>query len=193
MKPIRVSAPAASPVDLAELKHHARVDFTDDDVILQAYLDAAVDHLDGWTGILGRAMINQDWRIDVMTWPACGIVLPFGDVSDATITYYDAANNQQTLPSSQYEVVQTATGSIIRFNDTFERPALNLNRADVVQVTFTTGFGPDASAVPPALKVAIMLLASHWYEHREGAEDVDVRSVPLAVDRLITPYRRVFF
>ncbi len=193
MKPVRVTAPADAPVSLAELKQQTRVDFSDDDTILQAYLDAAVDHLDGWTGILGRAMINQDWRIDLMCWPAGGIVLPFGDVSDADITYIDPDENELVLGRGEYELVETATGSMIRFRDSFSRPALFDDASDAVQVTFTTGFGPAATDVPSALRVAIMLLAAHWYEHREGAEGTKIESVPLSVDRLITPYRRVFF
>lgn len=193
MKPVRVTEPSAKPVTLAELKVAARVDFNDDDVILQAYLDAAVDHLDGWSGVLGRAIINQDWKINLATWPADGIVLPFGDVSAATIIYFDGANAQQTLSDAQYEIVQTATGSMIRYKEGFARPALNTDRSDAAQVTFTTGFGAAASDVPPALRVAVMLLAAHWYEHREGAEGMNIETVPLSVDRLITPYRRVFF
>ena len=58
MNPVRVAGPSTSPVTLAEMKAAARVDFGDDDLIMQSYLDAAVDHLDGWSGILGRAIID---------------------------------------------------------------------------------------------------------------------------------------
>lgn len=193
MKPVRVAAPLTKPVSLEELKEAARVDFPDDDIILQAYLDAAVDHLDGWSGILGRAIIDQQWRIQFGCWPARAIVLPFGDVSAAEIKYLDQSEIEQTLPDAQFEIVQTATGAMIRFREAFDRPVLKMDRSDAVAVTFTTGFGADASSVPAALRVAIMLLASHWYEHREAAQAEEIRSVPLAVDRLITPYRRVFF
>ena len=193
MKPILVSGPSISPVTLAELKGAARVDFNDDDTILQSYLDAAVGYLDGWNGVLGRALINQEWRVSQSVWPAHDWGLPFGDVSAATVKYLDIADTDQTLPDSAFEIVETATGALLRFKSSFDRPALTRDRSDAVQVTFTTGFGDSPDDVPPSLKVAIMLLACHWYENREAASGVDVRQLPLAVDALITPYRRVLF
>ena len=193
MKPVRVSAPSSDPVSLAEFKTAARVDFVDDDEILQSYLAAAVGHLDGWTGILGRAIINQDWRIDLPCWPACQIVLPFGDVSAVAVAYTDDDGADQTLPTSHYELVEIATGSLVRYRQAFTSPALDTDRSDAVRVTFTTGFGANASDVPAPIRVAIMQLAAHWYENREAAEEKGVQSVPMSVDRLITPYRRVFF
>lgn len=193
MKPIRVSAPASLPVTLHELKEAARVDFDDDDQILQAYLEAAIDHLDGWSGILGRAIINQDWRISLAAWPSYGIVLPFGDVSAASIQYFDRSGAEQVLSDAAYEIAETATGSLLRFRNGFDRPALVHDRSDAIQVIFTTGYGEDARYVPASIKAAIMLLACHWYENREASAPDGVRKLPLAVDRLITPHRRVFF
>ncbi|MGU3577091.1 head-tail connector protein [Brucellaceae bacterium C25G] len=193
MKPIRVTPPKVKPVTLDELKEAARVDFTDDNRILEAYLDAAIDHLDGWSGVLGRAIIDQEWQINASVWPSYGIVLPFGDVSAATIKYVGVSGDELTLPDSAYEVVETATGSMLRFRRDFDRPALAGDRSDAVHITFTTGYGADASKVPPSIKVAIMLLATHWYENREATSGIDVRKLPLAVDALITPHRRVLF
>ncbi len=193
MKPIRITPPTVKPVTLEELKAAARVDFNDDDQILLAYLDAAIDHLDGWSGILGRAIVNQEWRINASVWPSYAIVLPFGDVSAATVKYVGVSGAEFTLPEFAYEVVETATGSMLRFRNAFDRPALANDRSDAVQITFTTGYGEDATKVPASIKVAIMLLAAHWYENREATGGIDVRKLPLAVDALITPHRRVLF
>ncbi len=193
MKPIRVTAPAVKPVTLEELKEAARVDFNDDDTILGVYLDAAIDHLDGWSGILGRAIVNQDWKITAALWPSFGFVLPFGDVSAATIKYVDVSGLEQTLPDTDYEIVETATGAMIRYRNTFDRPALSNDTLEAIQITFTTGYGADATKVPPSIKVAILLLAAHWYENREATSALDIRKMPHAVDALITPHRRVLF
>ncbi len=193
MKPSRVNPPAVSPVSLGEFKNQVRVDFCDDDLMLQSYIDAAVAHLDGWQGVLGRAMVDQDWRISLMCWPDDAISLPFGDVSAASIVYFDEANDQHTLLSEQYEIVETATCALIRFREAFARPPLNTDRSDAVQVTFTTGFGDSEHAVPAPLRVAIMMLAAHWYENRESVGDVKSNALPQSVDTLIAPYRRVFY
>jgi uncharacterized phiE125 gp8 family phage protein len=54
-------------------------------------------------------------------------------------------------------------------------------------VLFTAGFG-DAAAVPEELKLAIRVLAAHFYEHREGDRGAPA---PSALSALIAPYRRV--
>ncbi len=193
MNPVRVAGPSTSPVTLAEMKAAARVDFGDDDLIMQSYLDAAVDHLDGWSGILSRAIIDQDWRIDLAQWPSCAIALPFGDVSAAVVKYLDPDGIEQDLQPDTYELSETATGSVLRFRRSFHRPPLADDRSGAIRVTFTTGYGPDAADVPPSIKVAILLLACHWYENRETVGSQDMRKLPFTVDALITPHRRVLF
>jgi len=181
------------PVSLDELKQAARVDFDDDDAILMTYLQAAVDHLDGWNGILGRAIINQDWKIWLGDWPLGGIVLPFGDVSQTSVRYYAANGQQETLDASLYELIETATGAEIRFKSGFAAPELDYDSSRLIEVRFTTGYGDDAAAVPASIKVAIMLLATHWYENREAVTGRNLTRLPFAVDRLITPHRRRLF
>ena len=45
---------------------------------------------------------------------------------------------------------------------------------------------PISSTVPQSIKQAILLLAAHWYEHREGVADgVSPKEVPLAVESLL--------
>lgn len=193
MKPIRVSPPTVKPVTLEKLKEAARVDFNDDDQILQMYLDAAIDHLDGWSGILGRAIIDQEWQINATVWPSSGFVLPFGDVSAAIVKYFGVSGAESTLSDLSYEIVETATGSMLRFLRGFDRPALIDDRSDAVQITFMTGYGADDTKVPAPIKLAITLLAAHWYENRAATSAADVRKLPLAVDALIAPHRRVLF
>jgi len=193
MKPILVKAPAVLPVSLEELKQAARVDFADDNALLMTYLQSAVEHLDGYHGILGRAIINQDWRIWANEWPVGGIILPFGDVHQATIQYFDGDGLEQTLDAAFYELVEMATGAVIRFKAGFDAPQLDEDNYKSIKVTFTTGYGADAAAVPTPIKVAIMLLATHWYENREAVTGRNLTRLPFAVDRLITPYRRRIF
>jgi len=194
MRPIRVSAPSVLPVSLEELKQAARVDFADDDAILLTYLQAAVDHLDGWNGILGRAIINQEWCIWLGAWPFDGfLLLPFSDVSQASIRYYASNGLLETLDSNLYELIETATGAEIRFKTGFSAPEFDYDVSRPIEITFTTGFGADAASVPAPIKVAIMLLATHWYENREAVTGRSLTRLPFAVDRLITPYRRRVF
>lgn len=187
MKPILVTPPAEPAVSLAELRAHVRVGaiITEDDSVLQGFISAAVAHLDGYSGILGRCLVAQEWSQGYCGW-AAHLLLPFPDVSAATITYLDADGASQTVPSAQYEIVRGHLGDHILFKSAFTWPELDSDAFHPVSVQFTAGYGAAAD-VPWALKVAIMQLAAHWYENREAVGDA--RPMPMAFEALMRPYR----
>lgn len=190
LKPVRTVAPAADLFDLATIKAHCRIETDEDDTLLATYRDAATRHLDGWSGILGRCLVNQTWRIALADWPACGdIRLPFPDVSSVTVTYYDTDNAEQTVNAALYELLEDERGGIVRFLDAFTQPGVYGDRTDAVRVTLVAGYGAAASAVPAPIVVAAMMLTAHWYASREAAAAGAMQTVPLAVETLTTPYR----
>ena len=189
----RYAAPTTTPVDLDEVKAHLRVDFSDDDPLITALIDAATSYLDGWTGILGRAMITQTWELALDDFPADAIYLPLGPLqSVASITYIDATGLPQTVPSVNYYVdTKSLDGWVVPNADT-PWPE-TMYAPNVVTVRFVCGYG-DAPAVPQAIKQAMLLLIGHWYENREGSiVGTSVAELPLAVSALLAPFRRVTF
>ena len=186
-RPVRSSIPDA-PVTLAEAKAHCRVDFADDDDLITALIQAATDHLDGYSGILARCMVTQTWSKSFAAWSSI-IRLPFPDCSDVIIRYGDSESAEQTLSTALYYVLEDAVSSYVQFADDFTSPALSDAPAPI-EVEFDSGFGAVAD-VPQALKQAILLLVSHWYENREAVGD-NMSKVPMAVDMLIAPYRRMW-
>lgn len=190
MTPIRKTAPTSLPVTLDELKAQLYITFDDYDDSLTAYIAAATDHLDGFTGILGRCLVSQVWTIPQAAFTPA-IMLPFSDVQTAIVSYLDPDGNAQTVDPDQYNVVRTSTGAQIIFNTKFVPPRLNPYAAEPVTVDIECGYGAPAD-VPAAIKLAIMQLAAHWYENRAAVSDLNLAETPLAVDRLIAPYRKVF-
>lgn len=189
LAPVRTAAPSATPVSLTEVKAHCRVEGTDSDTVLTMLLDVAVAHLDGWSGILGRCLVNQGWRVSFCRWPPSGIIrLPFPDVSASTVKYFDEVNAEQTVSGTA--VLQDETGSFVRLAAAFARPSLYDDRDDAVQVTFTAGYGAAGSDVPAPIRGAILLMVSHLFHNREAVGDNSLAELPLGVDRLIDPYRR---
>jgi len=119
--------------------------------------------------------------------------LLFSDVSQATVQYHASNGVFETLDPALYELVETATGAEIRFKAGFTAPELDHDNSRLIEITMTTGYGASAAFVPASIKVAIMLLATHWYENREAVTGRNLTRLPFAVDRLITPYRRRLF
>jgi uncharacterized phiE125 gp8 family phage protein len=179
-RPVLISPPSQTPVTLEEVKAQAVVDFGDDDALLTTLLEAAVSHLDGFAGVLGRAMVTQTWRVQHSRWSR-DIHLPVPDVSAVAITYADTDGDEQTVAPEHIRIYPTATGTMVQIRSAFDLPALEADNIAPISLDFTCGFG-GASDVPAALKLAVKSLAAAWYEDRTQAS-------PIAVSSLIQPYR----
>jgi uncharacterized phiE125 gp8 family phage protein len=185
--PVRTIAPAETPVSLTEIKAHCRVDGTDSDGVLTGLLAAAVDHLDGWTGILGRALVTQTWRQDFDGFER-RMRLPVGPLASvSSITSRNAAGQIATVSSDNYALKVDELGAYVRFKDGYSFPT-DLNETTAVSITYMAGTA--AADVPASIKAAIMLLVSHWNEHREAVAGASTAELPLGVNALIAPHRR---
>lgn len=91
---IRVTAPVLPVVTLDEMKAHLRVVHDDEDLVIQSLTDAAVAHLDGYRGVLGRAIMPQEWAVDV---DAGTHRLGLPDVTGATVDAGDVTLAQDAL------------------------------------------------------------------------------------------------
>lgn len=193
LRPTLVTPPAEMPVSLAEAKAHLRKDDADEDGLIGGLIAAAVAHLDGSTGVLGRCLIEQTWRQDLDGWPCDGAVrIPLLPVQSATVEYVVPDGTPIALPTDQFDLVTDARGGSLRRPEGVTWPQI-ATRPDAVRVTFVAGYG-DAAAVPQAIKHAILLLVGHWFENREAVQIGQApMELPLAVDALVRPYREVFF
>ncbi|SDP92471.1 phage conserved hypothetical protein, phiE125 gp8 family [Phyllobacterium sp. YR620] len=180
---VLVKAPTAAPVNLADLKKHVIAsDFTDDDDILQMYLDAAVNHMDGYSGVLGRALMTQEWAVQACEWRAC-FTMPMKPVKGVALKYFDEANVERIVPDTSYRL----SGETLWLDSSFTRPSLYA-RGDAISVVFTLG-EDDPADVPAAIKAAILLMAAGLYANREQIGGQAYENP--AFDLLISPYRRM--
>lgn len=188
LKPVRTVAPAVTPVSVAEARDHCRVDTNDEDVLISALVDAAVSHLDGHSGVLGRAMVTQTWRQDYPRF-VNRMRLPLGDlITVSSVTYYDADNAVQTLSTDIYTAFSDSVGPYLDLKPDQSWPS-TYTREDAVRVTWTAGYGPAATDVPAAIRQAMLLMIGHWFENREASVvGVSVTDLPMAVNALLAPY-----
>ena len=192
-RPALVTAPTEMPVSLQEVKQHLRLvvgdeTYTTEDGTLQIYLDAAVSHLDGYSGVLGRCLVTQTWRQDFDAFAKC-MRLPLLAATVASVKYRAPTGTLSTVASTEYSLKSDDFGSYVRFNDDYVFPG-ELAQSQAVLIEFTAGYGAAAD-VPAAIKAAILLLVGHFYINRLAATSEPVNVVPMAVDALITPFRRM--
>lgn len=198
-RPVLVTPADLMPLTVAEVKAHLRVAHDDDDATIAALIAAATAHLDGWTGILGRCLVEQTWMQEFDRFERC-LRLPLGPVGSITsVKYYDEAGVLQTVGSSNYSLFADGLGFYVRFVDGFAAPALYREPASV-RVSYKAGQAVIETdgvmdGVEPSIKFAMLLLIGHWYENREavalprvGAQAAIV--LPFAVDALLAPHRR---
>lgn len=185
-----ITAPTDLPVGLDYVKSHTVVDFDDDDEILTEYINAAVSHLDGHAGIMGRAIMPQS-VVQPLADFSC-LSLPYGKVRSITsISYYDVDGTVQTVDDADYTLLNGPGGSYIHFIDGDNIPSV-FARPDAVMVTYQAGWA-DADSVPSAIKLAIVMMCSEWYENRTGTNEgrVQIREIPNGVHDLLASKRLV--
>ena len=191
--PRRTSAPAATPVSLAEAKAHLRVEHSEDDTLITAMITAATERLDGWSGILGRCLVMQTWVCEFDGFPCSDrLRLPLAPLGNITsVTFRDSDNVERTLSADTYYPVSDNLGPAVNLVSALSWPS-TYDRADAVTVTASFGYGA-ASAVPAPIKAAILLMVGDLYRNREsgvvGPVAVEVK-MSATVDALLAPYRR---
>ena len=189
--PVLITAPAALPVALPDVKQHLRVDHDDENSLITAYIEAATAHLDGYSGALGRALINQEWRQDFDGF--CRILrLPLPNVSAAAVTYDDADGVEQTVAGGSFRILSDHISAYVAASLDTVWPSARMD-AGSVRVTFTAGFGDEPADVPASLRSAILLMVGDLYENRatvseRGSGRIDMSTT---VNALIAPYRRM--
>ncbi len=189
LAPVLITPPVITPVSLIEAKAHLRVDHSDDDILIASLIGAAVDYLDGWTGILGRCLVEQEWRQDFEAGATC-FPLPLGPVT--SVTSVTVAGD--AVDPANY-ALRTDAGGQSRVEIT------GMSISDAVSISYRAGYAtisqedgppvvPERSTVPDALKVAVLLLVGNWYANRETSSAPSLTELPFAVSALIAPYRR---
>jgi uncharacterized phiE125 gp8 family phage protein len=185
-----VTAPAKSPVGLAEAKSWARIETGDEDALILGLIEAARGYLGDLDGYTGLAFITQTFDYSLDAFPACGFTLPRWPVqSVASITYIDSAGASQTLSALAYQVDTKSMPARIApaYGTTWPSTRTILN---AVTVRFVAGYGDDPGDVPAPLRAAIMALVAHWYENREPVNIGNITTpLPWHVAQLVAPHR----
>ena len=182
----RYTAPASTPVTLAEAKAHLRVDVSDDDALITTMIESATDMAEQATG---RALISQTWDLNLDAFPTEIELAPVPIVSVSSFTYTDTNGATQTLSSGPDYVLDT-TGDhgpariVPAYGKTWPETRDQIN---AVTIRFVAGYA-NAAAVPAAIKSWILLQVGAMYENRQAETDRMPFKLGFA-DRLLDRYK----
>lgn len=181
----RVDVPA-NPISLSLARQHLRETSTEQDELIDLYIRAAADMLEGPDGA-GMALNSQQWDLwldDFYDWE---IRIPIGPLIQVdAITYTDTAGAEQTLPSSEYEV-DTLKG-LVRPLEGGSWPATD-DVYNAVKVRFTAGYA--SGQLPSDLQAALLLILGHLYLRREQTiSGTIIAEIPMGAQTIIERYRR---
>ncbi|MBP8295222.1 MAG: hypothetical protein KAX84_03880 [Burkholderiales bacterium] len=186
-----VTPAAEMPVSVIEARQHCRASDAED-AILALYLAAATQAVQDATG---RALTTETWRLSGSAFPdACLILPPAPLLAVSEVRYWtdETVPVDTLLAATVYQVAApsgpTAPPGTISLAPAQSWPAAQAGREDAVRVTFTAGYGADASAVPAPLRAAVLLMTGSMYEFREADAARALTENP-AVARLLNPYR----
>jgi uncharacterized phiE125 gp8 family phage protein len=184
------ATPSASPsverdaeqvVTLAEAKLHLRVSSTDDDALIDSYIDAATSWAQKYQG---RKYLTATCVDYLDKWPA--VIRPRWCplIAVTSIQYVDESGVTQTWSDAEYDVdTDTQPGRIVPAYDE-SYPSI---RGDIngIVVTYTAGYGSDEDDVPQEIRTAILMIVAQWYSHRESVTDLNLVQVPLGAMALL--------
>jgi uncharacterized phiE125 gp8 family phage protein len=190
MNPRIVTQPTYEPVTLGEAYQHLRIDYDsdtpEDSTLINAYITAARVYCENF---LGMTLPKKVLELNVLE-SADEVYLPNGpilSVTQATYETYETVQNSdgddEILPTEHETTytLNTFTGKVSGFG---VKPTATNN----FKIRYEAGF-EESSPIPKDIKIAMLLLIGHYYEHREEASEKPLSSIPNGVDSILRPNR----
>ena len=172
------------------LKEHLRLGtgFVEDDLqdgLLEVLLRAAISAIEARTGVV---LLNRGYSWQLTHWrDGTRVNLPKRPISTVSaITIFDKQANATVVDADRYVLRADSQQPYIEAYSIF--PSVRLGGS--AEITFTAGYGADWADVPSDLGQAVILLAAHFYENRNGVA-VSEAHFPQSVETLIAPFRPI--
>jgi len=186
-----ITAPTTEPISVADAKKQLELatSYTAHDQHLAMLITAARQYVETHTGL---AICTQTWDYSFDRWPSTNepIYLPRSPVASVThVKYYDGDGNQQTWSSAQYVVSTGRNPATIRLAYGYSWPSYRV-QPESLSIRMVCGYGASNTSAPAAVRQALLLLVSHWFEQRTPeVVGTTTANVSHALDALLMQYR----
>jgi uncharacterized phiE125 gp8 family phage protein len=160
MRLVLVSGPAVEPLTAAEAKERLNIGDEVSDAVMDAYIMASRQRIDGADGYLGRALITQTWQGRDDTFPTDDngrIYIPLPPLQTVTVSYLGSTGSSVALVEGvDYQLVQAQRPYILPLSSW-----PSVTGIDGVTIEFVAGYGDAGTDVPEPIRTAIALGAGH--------------------------------
>lgn len=183
---VQIVPPTDEPVSLDEMKRHLRVTIDQDDLVIFGMIQAAREYVELVTR---RQLLRATFLYAFDVFPTGSIiVLPRPPlVSIVSLAYVNTSNVETIFPATDYDVdTWSQPGRIYLLPDKTWPSTYTIPNA--VRVRFRAGRNAPGG-VTPSLKLIVMLLVGHLYEHREATVVESLRNIPLGFQSFLWSQR----
>ena len=190
------------PISTADAKAALRITHSFEDAVLERKLLAAEELVAERTTRILRPTdfeLTIDLAGDAPFWAGHALDLGVYPVRDLTsIEIRDALGAWAVVPAEHAELNLTPTGGLAWLLSSASLPAAGLaSGRSNLRIRFSAGYGDagegvdaDPELVVPARAIElVLLLAGHWFEHREAVTSGDLAEIPLGAELLFEDLR----
>lgn len=187
-------APSIEPVTLAEVKTHLRITASNEDDLIDDYIEAArqmaeditgrkfiSQTLVGYVDDFGTGVVNGNWwsGTKVGTYFShilngkAFIELDWAPCSSITSIYTIAEDATETLYASTNYYLDNYDDDLyprVNLTDNASFPT-SMRSNNAIKVTYVAGYGATAASVPMKLRHAIKMMAAELYNKRGDCDD----------------------
>lgn len=183
-----IASPVNFPISLQDVKRNIGITIDDDSQDLSIF--ESIKSLTNWTEeYLNRSLITRTLSLDFDELE-CDLVLAKEPIQSITsITYYDTANTQQTVPAEYYSLDTSSAVASIYLNYGYSWPS-SLEYRNSVTVTYVSGYGDNGSDIPESIRKAMLIIMDNWLRYQATtASGLPVSTIPYAAEQLLRPFR----
>lgn len=164
MNPVKLITPSVlTPVTLTEAKEHLKVTSSDEDTLIQTYLNAAIKRVENHRQ---SPVMDSEWELYSTHWRTSLNLQKHPVNAINSVKYYDDDNVLQTVNASNYRLQDFRVPCRLEFDSNFTEPSF-YDREFPIVVNFQAGFTLAASSSYALIKQVIFLELGTFNEIRQ--------------------------
>jgi len=166
-------APSATIVTLQAAKDYLRVDYSEDDTLIQSLIDTARIRLEQYASVAMTAR-----TLKVVAYVDEFIELPYAPINTISLVEYWDGADWVAMTVGDYRVI----------GDTYKKVYFTSPLMSDFRFTYTCGY----ATTPESMKTALLKMVGDLYEYRESSVESSKPSANLTTAyELMKPYKRV--